>query len=177
MTENTSHYDPSRKTVGAIYRDLQMTHDGYRIEAGNMTEEISKSFVDDLNDAIGANPYEDQPYYILIHEKKDLQMKSAILRRVIFFKFRPWPEDDTVVFHHDPAKQETRFCWCLPHHSEMDNMLSNQDLYNKEMIKQIYHWKQFNLIPFGFMQERGNWIPNPRWQDMPLERYARKAIA
>lgn len=173
--ENQSHYDPSRKTVGAIYREAQMSHDGSDIIVGDMTNEMTKSFIEDLNDALKANPFQDKPYFIMFHEKKDLQMKSALLRRVLFFKFRPWPEDDTVVFWTNPKTGEVRFCWCLPHWSEMDNILTNESLFDKELVFQIKAWKRFELEQFGFMKnEWGNWTANPYFQDKPLESYANK---
>src|SRR5271170_3575288 len=100
MTTHPSHYDPSRDTVVTIYRDAQINNTIERIETGDMTNCMMKSMVEDLNTAIiqGSKDFEGKEFYITIHEKKDLQMPSALLRRMIKTLYRPWPEDDTLVF-------------------------------------------------------------------------------
>ena len=41
-----------RETVGKIYRDAQLSHDGTPIEVGDMTREVMSSLVEDLNETI-----------------------------------------------------------------------------------------------------------------------------
>jgi hypothetical protein len=95
---------------------------------------------------------------------------------MIVFKFRPYPEDDTMVFWVDPATNDVRFCWCLPHWSEMDNILMNHNLFEPEIVAQIKYWKSYDLHAFGFTKDdMGNWIPNPKWKDKPLAAYKPKA--
>ena len=167
--ENQSQYDPTRKTVGAIYRDAQMaSHDKF-VENGDLTNVMQSSLVEDLNDTINSKPYEDKAYYITVHEKKDLTMPRAILRRIITTLYRPYPEDDTIVFWVAEKALHIKFCWCLPHWSEMDNMLDNHTLYNTEMMDQIRSWKSENLYNFGFAKdEMGNWIANPNYKDKEM---------
>lgn len=168
--ENQSQYDPSRKTVGAIYREAQLApHDDYVVN-GDLTHELTKSLVDDLNDTIASNPYEGKPFYITIHESKDLLMKRCIKRRMITTKYRPYPEDDTLVFFvKDIPTNDVRFCWCLPHHTEMTNILMNFNLYEPEYVQQIRSWKMYDLHPFGFMKTvDGNWTTNPHYEDQKL---------
>lgn len=174
--KNQSKYDPSRKTIGALYNDLKSKQDGNRIEVGEMTESLIPGLVEDLNKCILSKPYGDLPFYIMIHEKKDMQMVNSILRRIITTKYRPWPEDDTIVFYHDPLKFETLFCWLLPHHTEMDNILANWNLYDKEYVNEIKRWKNYDLNHFGFEKVGiGNeWIPNPLWKDKNIEEFAKK---
>lgn len=179
MSTHPSNYDPSRETVGAIYRDAQLHNRVEKIEAGDMTNCMMKSMVDDLNEAIetGSKEFENKEFYITIHEKKDLQMPSALLRRMIKTLYRPWPEDDTLVFYVNPIPNDVRFCWCLPHVSEMDNMLANEFLYDKDMIDQIKAWKLVDLHSFGFVKTfDGNWIPNLHWQDEKLGEQKKKSI-
>jgi len=167
--ENQSKYDPTRKTVGAIYRDAQINGDFNGATIGDLTAELQSSLVSDLNDTIASNPYDNRAFYITIHEKKDLQMPNAILRRMLTSLYRPYPEDDTVVFYVNPAISEVKFCWCLPHWSEMDNMLENESLYNKELIREIRAWKAHDLYQFGFTKnEIGDWMANPIFKDKPL---------
>jgi len=171
MKDHKSHYDPTRDTVGKIYRDLHMQNSITPIEVGDMTNSMLPGLVDDINDTIreGAKDFEGRPFYIQIHEKKDLQMKDALLRRMIKREKRPWPEDDTTVFWHDPKAVETRFCWSLPHWSEMINILNNRDLFDPNLIQEIIAWREFKLEFFGFIKdEMGNWQPNPKWKDKPL---------
>lgn len=169
MTENKSHFDPSRETVGKIYRDLHLKDNPERVEVGDMTNSMLPGLVEDINQGIESKPFGDVPWYIMIHEKKDLQMKDALMRRVLHFEKRPWPEDDTTVFWHDPVAFETRFCWSLPHWSEMDNMLNSHSLYEPAMIADIKAWKSLDLYHFGFIKDDiGNWKANPAFKDRPL---------
>ena len=102
----------------------------------------------------------------MIHEKKDLQMKRALCRRILYFGYRPWPEDDTVVFWKNPKSQELRFCWALPHWSEMDNIIANPEHYDKRYVMQVKAWKAYNLTPFGFVLDaKESWVPDKRWKD------------
>lgn len=164
-----SQYDPSRDTIGKIYRDLHANSKPQIIEVGDMTNSILPGLVDDINEGIASKPFGDIPWYIMIHEKKDLQMKDALLRRVLHTKYRPWPEDDTTVFWHDPVRGETRFCWSLPHWSDMQNILSNHNLFDANLVKEIKAWKAFDLYFFGFVKdELGKWMANPTWKDKVL---------
>lgn len=167
-----SHYDSSRDTVGKIYRDAQLYNDKSPLLVGDLNYELRKSLVDDLNQTIidGTKEFDGKPFYITIHEKKDLQMPSAILRRMIKTKYRPYPEDDTVVFYvKDPKVNDVRFCWCLPHWTEMYNILANANLFDFNLVEEIRQWRRLNLHHFGFIKDEiGNWMPNPNWEDKKL---------
>jgi hypothetical protein len=171
MTNNfQSHYDPSRPTIGKIYRDLHLDNKPDLIQVGDMSNEIMKGLVEDINDGIKLKPFGDVPWFIMIHEKKDLQMKEAFLRRILHFKKRPYPEDDTTVFWHHPKKGETRFCWSLPHWSEMPNIINSKDLFDRNLVEEVIAWKTFNLERFGFIKDKmGNWEPNPKWKDKTMQ--------
>lgn len=168
-----SQYDPSRATIGKIYRDLHTNSSPTKIETGDMSNSMMPGLVEDINDAIqsGTKDFDGRPFYILIHEKKDLQMKDALLRRIFKQLWRPYPEDDTTVFWHDPKAFETRFCWSLPHWSEMDNILNSHTLFDKDLIEEVRAWKRLDLHHFGFMKDdQGNWKPNPHYKDKPLSK-------
>lgn len=167
MDDKISKYDPTRNTVGAIYRDAQLNGEKGRIECGDMTNELMSSLVCDLNDTINSDPYKGRPFYITVHESKDTMMPRAIRRRILTTLYRPYPEDDTLVFYVDKA--DVRFCWCLPHWSEMDNMLKNSTLFEPEMIEEIHAWKSMNLWHFGFKKgDMGKWIANDKFIDKNL---------
>ena len=170
--KNQSKYDPSRKTVGAIYNDAQQaSHDPYVVN-GDLTNVMMSSLVEDLNETIhdGSFEFSGKPFYITVHEKKDLQMPRALLRRMLKSLYRPYPEDDTMVFWVDPKINDVRFCWCLPHWSEMDNIISNYRLFDNDLVEQVRAWKNIDLHHFGFTKnEMGNWKPNPNWKDKPLK--------
>lgn len=177
-----SRFDPTRDTVGTIARDLVMNADRYPVIVGDMTNEIEKDLVTDLNEAFASNPYKDEPFYVVVHEAKDLQQTNMIKRKVITMPFRPWPEDDTIVFYYEPRKQEILFCWCLPHWSEMDNMLANPDKFEVEMLEDIKAWKNYDLSHFGFLPIEGKftekgeplYAPNRNFKDRPLKK--RKSV-
>lgn len=161
--QNQSKYDPSRQTVGAIYRDAQFNGEK-QIITGDMNYELRKSLVEDLNDTIeqGTKDFEERPFYITVHEKRDLQMKNAFIRRMIKTIYRPYPEDDTLVFKVIPKFNEVYFCWELPHRSNMLNMLACPELYDAEQLNKYRLWENMCLEYYGFMKdEEGNWIENP----------------
>lgn len=163
--DHQSMYDPTRKTVGAIYREAQLNNKEDRIEVGDMSRELMSSLVCDLNDTIKSNPHQDRPFYITVHESKDLQMPNMIRRRMLTSVYRPYPEDDTVVFWVNPKTNQVKFCWCLPHWSEMENILANANLFEKEHIEEVRAWKRVDLYFFGFRKdEMGNWTPNEHWK-------------
>lgn len=171
--KNKSQYDQSRDTVGKIYRDLHLNAKPEKIEAGEMSTSMLPGLVEDINDAFkeGTKDFGGRPFYVLIHEKKDLQMKDALLRRVFKQLWRPWPEDDTTVFWHDPKAFETRFCWSLPHWSEMMNILKCANLFDHNLVEEVKAWRRYDLHHFGFMKDNmGNWTPNPHFKDKPLQK-------
>lgn len=171
--ENQSRYDPSRKTVGAIYRDAALNNKEQFVTNGDLTAELQSSLVEDLNETIvdGTKEFESKPFYITVHESKDAQMPRMIRRRMIKSLKRPYPEDDTLVFYVNPQHNDVRFCWCLPHWSEMYNMLENATLFDPAMIEEIRAWRRLDLFHFGFMKDdMGNWIANPHFQDKKLEK-------
>lgn len=169
--EYQSTIDPSRPTTGHISIQALKNNFDPSITVGDMAYEMTKSLVEDINEAILSNPFENRPFYITIYERKDLLQPNNLQRSIFKTEYRPWPEDCTDVFYHDPRKQETLFCWSIPHWSAMDNMLANEDLYSAEDIVLIKAWKRLDLHHFGFMKDQiGNWIPNPHFKDKPLEK-------
>jgi len=170
ILENQSLYDPTRKTVGAIYRDAQIQNKEKYVTNGDLTNELMSSLVCDLNDTIKSNPFDGRNFYIIVHEKKDLAMPRMILRRMLVSEKRPYPEDDTLVFHVNPKSNEVKFCWCLPHWSNMDNILANHNLFDNELVTQVRAWKNIDLHQFGFKKDsQGNWEANPNWKDKPMK--------
>lgn len=161
--EFQSKYDKSRKTVGAIYRDAQL-YGEKQVITGDMNYELRKSLVDDLNDTVkqGCKEFDNRPFFITVHEKRDLQMPNAFLRRMIKTKYRPYPEDDTLVFRVIPHTMEVYFCWDLPHRSNMLNMINAQELFDPKDLLKIRRWENMQLEYFGFMKDdKGNWKENP----------------
>lgn len=162
----TSHYDTSRDNVGKIYRDAQINGEK-QIVIGDMTHELKKGLVEDINIAIidGTQAYLNAPFYILIYERKDLQMKNAFIRSLFKFPYRPYPEDDTLVFRVVPYTNDVYFCWELPHRSNMLNELNCPDLYDEERLSLYRKWENMQLEAFGFIKDdMGNWKENPMYK-------------
>jgi hypothetical protein len=169
-TKFQSRFDPSRENVGKIARDAVMRHDGTPIEVGEMKGAILPDLVNDINENLMKDPYNGKPFYLLITEHKDLQMKNAMFRRPFIKPYRPWPEDNTMVFWKDPKTQELRFCWDIPHWSEIDNILQNPFLWDENLVKDAIAWKTFDMGHFGFFYHKEyKWIPNPKHQDRRIE--------
>lgn len=168
LSKFQSRFDPSRENVGKIARDAVMNHDGYRIEVGEMKGAILPDLVNDINEALML-PAE-KPFYLLVTEKKDLQIKNAIARTLKHMDYRPWPEDNTTVFWKDPKTQELCFCWDIPHWSEIDNILQNPFFWDESLIKDCIAWKSFDMKHFGFYKHKKyQWIPNPKHKDRRIE--------
>lgn len=171
---NVSRFDPSRETVGKIYRDVTLNGDKTPIDVGDMTRELISSLVEDINDTLNSNPHPGRDYYILVHEKKDLVMKTAIRRDIHTMVYRPYPEDDTLVFRVQSG--DVKFCWCLPHRSEMYNIMANPDFFEDEMVEEIRAFNNNDLTKFGFVKvgTGEKWDANPHYVDKPLFSYKNK---
>lgn len=130
-----------------------------------------KSLIDDINDSIKSDPFEGRPFFITVHEKRDLQMPNQFLRRLITTIYRPYPENNTLVFSVNPQDNEVLYCWDLPHHSEMWNILSNTHLYDPEYIKRIREWQNNDLTNFGFVKDPmgEHWLSNSMFKDKQMK--------
>jgi hypothetical protein len=159
--DNKSIIDPTRNTAGSIYRDAQIN--GERgVLIGDVTHEIKKDLVKDINEAIeiGDRKMNGKPFYLAIYEKYDLMLKKGLVRIRKITPYRPYPEQDSIVFHVFPGNN-VYFCWELPHRSQMLNMLMNEWLYDPAQIDKIRRWENLQLEHFGFTKdETGNWVEN-----------------
>lgn len=158
---NKSNIDPSRNTVGSIYRDAQIN--GERgVVIGDVNHEITKDLVKDINEAIeqGTKEMEGKPFYLAIYEKYDLMLKRGLVRIRKITKYRPYPEQDMMCFHVYP-NGDVYFCWELPHRSQMMNILMSPDLFDQSRVQLIKRWENLQLEYFGFTKDdEGNWIEN-----------------
>lgn len=161
-----SHIDPSRNTVGSIYRNAQINGE-QGVVIGDVNYEIKKDLVKDINEAIEkgrSHPdFVGKPFYLAFYEKYDLMLKKGLVRISKITKYRPYPEQDTMVFHVFP-NDEIYFCWELPHRSQMLNILMNHTLYDSNYVEQLRRWENLQLEHFGFTKDQnGNWIENPHY--------------
>lgn len=162
-----STFDPSRETTGKIYRDAQVS--GERgIVIGDVNHEIKKDLVKDINEAIEqgliSDEFKGKPFYLSIYEKYDLMMKKGLVRIRKITKYRPYPEQDMMLFHIYP-NGNVYFCWELPHRTQMINILANADLFPAEHVQMIRRWENIQLEYFGFKKDgEGNWIENILFQ-------------
>ncbi len=160
-----SRIDPSRNTVGSIYRDAQISGEK-GVVIGDVNHEIKKDLVKDINEAIeqGTKEMGDKPFYLAIYEKYDLMLKRGLVRIRKITKYRPYPEQDSMVFHAFP-NGDVYFCWELPHRSQMLNMLMNPGLFDETVLDPIRRWENMQLEYFGFTKdENGNWVENMFYQ-------------
>jgi len=163
-----SKIDPTRNTVGSIYREAALNNTDEYVINGDLTHELMKSFVFDLNETIASDPFDGREFYITVYEKKDLQMNRAILRRLYKSLYRPYPEADTVVFYVNPKTNKVKFCWCLPHQHQMDDVLMNFTLYDKNYVSDVQAWKAVNLKHFGFDKIDDQLVPSLENNDKPV---------
>lgn len=159
--EYQSKIDPTRKTVGSIYRDAQIN--GERgVVIGDVNHEITKDLVQDINEAIeqGTKEMEGKPFYLAIYEKYDLMLKRGLVRIRKITPYRPYPEQDMMCFHVYPGG-DIYFCWELPHRSQMMNILMSPDLFDPSRVEMIKKWENLQLEHFGFTKDaEGNWVEN-----------------
>jgi hypothetical protein len=154
-----------RETIGSIA--LQAAASNQRVEVGDMSREFMPQLIDDLNEAIASNPFDGRPFYIIVHEKKDLLLKNVVLRRMIRQEKRPYPEPNTSVFWTDPQTQETLFCWSLPHKATFVNYIMNASKYEKEQIKDILAYNYERMDHFGFYKLGKSEDGIPIYQPIP----------
>jgi hypothetical protein len=155
-----SQIDPTRNTVGSIYRDAQINGEK-GVVIGDVNHEIKKDLVKDINEAIeqGEKQMEGKPFYLAIYEKYDLMLKKGLVRIRKITKYRPYPEQDSMVFH--VVGGSVYFCWELPHRSHMMNILMSPELFESSYVDLIRRWENFQLEHFGFTKDdNGNWIEN-----------------
>lgn len=164
--------DPTRDTVGSIYRDAQIN--GERgVVIGDVNHEIKKDLVKDINEAIQKGrehpDFAGKAFYLAFYEKYDLMLKKGLVRIPKITKYRPYPEQDTMVFHVYP-NDDVYFCWELPHRTQMMNILMNPTLYPADQVEKLKRWENLQLEYYGFTKdENGNWIENPCYRgDMLL---------
>lgn len=146
-----SLYDPTRETVGSEYLKAQSNTD--RPIVGDMNHELLKGLLDDINETAASNPFEGRPFYILIDEKRDLQMKNLFKRRILRLLRRPFPEPGSQVWYVDPKSSTLEFCWDLPQTYHMPNILMNFTEYDKDFIADIRAWKKSDWAYFGIKKE------------------------
>ena len=159
--DHMSLIDPSRQTAGAIYREAQIN--GERgVVIGDVNHEIKKDLVVDINEAIelGTKEMDGKPFYLAIYEKYDLMLKKGLVRIRKITKYRPYPEQDSMVFHVYPGGS-VYFCWELPHRTQMLNVLMTPDLFDREYVQRIKRWENIQLEYYGFKKDaEGNWVEN-----------------
>lgn len=167
-----SNIDPTRNTVGSIYRDAQIN--GERgVVIGDVNHEIKKDLVKDINEAIQKGrehpDFINKPFYLAFYEKYDLMLKKGLVRIRKITKYRPYPEQDMMCFHVYP-NDDVYFCWELPHRSQMMNILMNPTLYPPDQVEKLKRWENLQLEYYGFTKDNeGNWIENPCYRgDMLL---------
>jgi hypothetical protein len=159
--QNRSLIDPTRTTVGSIYREAQI-HGERGVVIGDINHEIKKDLVVDINEAIeeGLKSMDGKPFYLAIYEKYDLMLKKGLVRIRKITKYRPYPEQDMMAFHVYPGG-EVYFCWELPHRSQMMNILMSPDLFDPDRVSMIKRWENLQLEYFGFKKDDdGNWVEN-----------------
>ena len=140
-----------RDTVGTTYLKAQKNSvSGLTVQ--DIGDELAKSLVEDLNDTIESNPFCGKSFFINVVEERDLQMPNAIKRRMFKTRYRPFPEDNTLVFYVEPKSSRFFYCWDIPHHSEMVNTLSDFRRYHQEYIQRIREWMVNDLSNFGFIK-------------------------
>lgn len=162
--QNKSIIDPTRNTVGSIYRDAQINGEKGVI-IGDVNHEIKKDLVKDINEAIEQGrkhpDFINKPFYLAIYEKYDLMLKKGLVRIRKITPYRPYPEQDSMVFHVFP-NDEVYFCWELPHRTQMMNILMNPSFHPEEQVKKLRWWENLQLEYYGFAKDNeGNWIENP----------------
>ena len=143
--------DTEKLTVGTQYLNAQKNSvSGLTI--GDIGSDMVSGLIDDINESIESDPFEGRSFFINVVEERDLQMPNAIKRRLFVTKYRPYPEDNTLVFYVNPRENKVCFCWDLPHHSEFPNIISNEFLYDQAYISTLKDWLKDDLRNFGFVK-------------------------
>jgi len=156
-----------RDTVGTLALKARECKDVPCV--GDLGHELMKGLVEDLNHAFQLNPYDNRPYFVIVHEKKDLQHKNMILRRMIHTEKRPYPEPGLQVWWVNPSSQEVRFCWELPHWSIFPDIRSNPTEYHSNTLEAVKAYLENHLEYFGFKKWQEHVFADPHHKDKPLK--------
>ncbi len=140
-----------RDTVGTVYIEAQKS-DVKGLLNGDINSQMVPHLIKDINKALQLNPFDGRPFYVNVTEKRDAQMKNAFRRKIIKTLYRPFPEFSTYVLHMTPKTQRVCYCWDLPHHTEMINVLSQPFQYDEKYVESIVEWKNNDLVNFGFLK-------------------------
>ena len=140
-----------RDTVGTTYIEAQKNADD-RLLVADVNSQMVPDLIDDMNSAIQSNPFEGRPFYVNIAEKRDAQMQNSFRRKIVKTLYRPFPEFSTYVLYMTPRTQTVCYCWDLPHHTEMINVLYNTNQHDDKYVQSIREWRINQLDNFGFLK-------------------------
>jgi len=133
-----------RDTLGTMLYNTHKEHGGSSpVQAGDLTNEISKSYNKALNETIEKHRDWADEYYIQVIPKKEMYAPT----RTIYFRFfarktEPLLEDDMDVWYINNKTGKSQLHWSLPHWSEMDMFLINKHKYDPKFIHWIEKYKE-----------------------------------
>ncbi len=137
-----SEYE-NRDTLGTQLLKTQKDHQkSSPIEAYELAHEGGKSYMRELIDCIEKHRTLINEYYIQVLCKKEIYAPERITKFIfIARRSKPLMEDDMDLWYVNNKKNELKLLWSLPHWSDFDLFLNNQNDYDPNLIKWIKIYK------------------------------------
>lgn len=176
---NQSMFDPTRQTVGSLSNEIRNS-DIKSVLIGDINNEMLKGFVDDINSSLedGRKQFPDQDFYVLVTEKWEAQMRNALVRKMVIFKKRPYPEANTTCYKYSAVTKDVKFCWDLPMRHEMWNVKQASAIFHPSVVADIIAWENNEMEHFGLMKDEmgEHWIENPNFKDKDMTEHKPQVV-
>ena len=121
-----------RKTVGAeaLSRLQNPDHSQSIIET---QREMDKEYWGEIDKCVKAHTNWQEPYYIVIHQKKEKLLENVIRRYFIGRQSLPTPQWDQTVWRFNPKNGNLEFVWTLPDENTAKWLAANPKEIHEDM--------------------------------------------
>lgn len=121
-----------KKTVGSEAVKLLQNPDSKQ-GVVDTQREIDKEYLSEIKKCIDAHKSLDDPFYIVVIQKKERLLENVIRRYFLARKTLPTPDWDQTVWRYNPKTGDLMFLWVLPDKNTAMWMASNpQDIVTEQ---------------------------------------------
>ena len=137
---------PKKYDTKITTRKMQVPYD--YVEAGDLSNEIGKFYMKDLESSVQRHAYLNLPnlYFIIKIKKDPTNTKKIVITIGITNKCLNFLQESTDLWEYDYKLEKLRLIWSVPHRTEMKNFLKSPEKYNKKLIKWIKAFLKHNSL-------------------------------
>lgn len=96
--------------------------------------EANKEYIGELQKCVDAHAQWDDPFYVVVHQKKEQLLENVIRRYFIARQSLPTPQWDQDVWRYDPKTGNMQYLWTLPDENTAKWMAGNpQDIHPEQL--------------------------------------------